>query len=56
MAKKTKKTTKKTATFTTYTPPSNVLSLDADGAMDFLLQTPQFMNCEMPEYIEFDDV
>jgi len=56
MAKKTKKTAKKTATFTPYTPPSNVLSLDADGAMDFLLQTTQFMNCEMPEYIEFDEV
>ena len=48
--KKTKKT------YTPYTPPSTVLSLDAAGAEKFLLETPQFMNCEMPEYIVFDDV
>ena len=53
--KKTKKTQSKKI-FVLYTPPSTVLSLDADGAEKFLLETPQFMNCEMPEYIVFDDV
>ncbi len=53
--KKTKKTQSKKK-FQPYTPPSTVLSLDADGAEKFLLETSQFMNCEMPEYIVFDDV
>ena len=44
------------ATFTPYTPPDTILSLDAEGAEKFLLSTPQYMNCEMPEYIVFEDV
>lgn len=41
---------------TTYTPPSSVLTLDSSEAEKFLLSTAQYMNCEMPEYIVFDDV
>ncbi len=44
------------ASFTPYTLPDNILSLDASGAEKFLLSTAQYMNCEMPEYIVFDDV
>ena len=44
------------ASFAPYTPPDNILSLDASGAEKFLLSTAQYMNCEMPEYIVFDDV
>lgn len=47
---------KQKKSFPAYTPPSTVLTLDADNAEKFFLETPQFMNCEMPEYIVFDNV
>ncbi len=47
---------KQKKSFPAYTAPLTVLTLDATDAEAFLLSTPQFMNCEMPEYIEFDGV
>ena len=47
---------KQKKSFPAYTPPSTVLSLDAVDAEKFFLSTPQFMNCEMPEYIEFEGI